>query len=80
MFAHTFDFVPLGNVQDEVNICVVVVVGASSDLYNIVGQLDVLSVRLQILGRDHDNKLDGLLSGGEVLIGPPPDRPDAFDR
>ena len=77
--ALTFNFVPLGDVQDEVNICIVVVVRATPDLYDVVGQLYVLGVRLQIFGRDHDDELDGLFGGREVLVGPAPDRSDAFD-
>ena len=79
LFAPTFDFVPLRDVQDEINIRVVVVVRATPDLYHVVGQLDVLRVRLQIFGRDHDDEFDGLFSRSEVFVGPPPDRPDAFD-
>ena len=68
LFAPTFDFVPLRDVQDEINIRVVVVVRAAPDLYDVVCQLNVLRVRLQIFGRDHDDELDGPLLGGEVLV------------
>ena len=75
----TFHIVPLGDVEDEVDVGVVVVVGPAPDLHHVVGHLDVLGVGLEVLGSDHDDKLDGPLLGGEVLVGPPPDRPDALD-
>ena len=79
ILALTLNFVPLGDVQDEVNIRIVVVVGAAPDWHDVISQLDVLRVGLEVLGRDHDDKLDGLLGGGEVLVGPAPDGSDAFD-
>ena len=75
----TFHVVPLGNVEDEINIGVVVVIGPTADLNNVVGHLDVLGIGLEVLGGDHDDKLDPLLLGGKVIVGPSPDRPDAFN-
>ena len=75
----TFHIVPLGNVEDQVDVGIVVVVGPSPDLNDVVGHLDVLRVGLEVLGSHHDDELDGPLLGGEVLVRPAPDRPDALD-
>ena len=75
----TFHIIPLGNVEDQVNVGIVVVIGSSADLNNVVRHLDVLRIGLEVLGSHHDDKLDRPLLGGKVLVRPAPDRPDALD-
>ena len=69
----TFHIIPLGNVEDQIDVGIVVVIGPSPDLNNVVGHLDVLGIGLEVLGSHHDDKLDRPLLGGEVLVRPAPD-------
>ena len=78
MLILTLHVVSLGNVEDEVYIGVVVVIGAALDLAHVVGHLDVLRVGLEVLRGDHDHEADGALLRGEVLVGPAADGADAF--
>lgn len=95
---HGVDVHTLRNIDNELDIGVVVVVGTSGHLnaalatasahrtsskrthLNIlVRHADVLSVRLEILGRGHDGELDRPLVA-KRLVCPFPHRADLFDR
>ena len=51
----------LGHVDNELNVGVVVVVGATGDLDILVRHTDVVCVGRQVLGSGHDGELDGAL-------------------
>ena len=73
----TFDIISLGNADDQIDISVIVVVGSSLHLTDVVSHFDVLCVGLQVFGGHHDNKLDcSFLQKG--FVWPAPDWPDAF--
>ena len=59
----------LGNVEYEVAVGVVVVVRAAGHGHAVVGDANVLGVGLEVLGRVHDDELDGALVA-EDLVGP----------
>lgn len=68
----------LGNVDNDIDVGVVVVVGSTGDLDVLVSHANVVGVDLEILGRGHDGKLDGALRA-ESLVGPFPDGADLLD-
>ena len=68
----------LGNVDDEVDVGIVVVVGAAGHLDVLVGHADVVGVDLEVLGRRHDDKLDGALIT-KRLVRPLADRANLLD-
>lgn len=75
----------LGNVDNELDVGVVVVVCAAGDLDIVVGHANVVGVGLQVLGGGHDGEVDGalvakhfvgpfsdgsnLLDGGDAVVG-----------
>jgi hypothetical protein len=67
-----------GNIDDELDVGVVVVVGATGNLDVVICHPDVVGVGLQILGRGHDCELDGPLVA-EHLVGPFSHRADFLD-
>ena len=73
MNAHT-----LGNIDDELDVGVVVVVGATGDLDVLVRHADVVCVGRQVLGGGHDGELDGALIA-QCLVCPLPHGADLFD-
>jgi hypothetical protein len=68
----------LGNIDNELDVCVVVVVCATGDLDVLVRHADVLCVCLQILGCGHDGELDGTLIA-KCLVSPFADGADLLD-
>lgn len=68
----------LGNIDDEVNVGVVVVVGASWYLNILIGHADIFGVHLEILRCRHDSELDRALVA-KGLVSPLADRTDFLD-
>jgi hypothetical protein len=68
----------LSNVNDELDVGVVVVVGATRDLDVLVRHADVVCVGRQVLGGGHDGELDGALIA-QCLVCPLPHGADLFD-
>ena len=68
----------LSNVNDELDVGVVVVVGATGDLDVLVRHADVVCVGRQVLGSGHDGELDGALIA-QCLVCPLPHGADLFD-
>ena len=62
-------------VDDELDVRVVVDVRAAGHLDELVGAADKLRVRGEVLGRRHDDKLDGALVA-KRLVAPVADRHD----
>lgn len=67
------------NIHNELNVGIVVVVGSPGHGHIVIGHLDVLGIRLQILGRDHHHEAHGPLVL-EHLVGPASDGAHALDR
>ena len=67
----------LGDIDDNVDVRVVVVVRASGNLDVLVRHPDVVGVDLEILRRGHDDEFDGALRT-ERLVSPFSDRTDFF--
>lgn len=67
-----------GNVDDEIDIGVVVVVGAAGNLNVLVGHANVLGIDRQVFRSGHDNKLNGALEA-KCFVGPFADGADLFD-
>lgn len=72
------DVHPLGNIHDQLHICVVVVVGAAGHFNVVVCHSDVVCVGLEIFGGGHDCELDGALVA-ERLVSPFSNRSDFLD-
>jgi hypothetical protein len=68
----------LGHINDELDVGVVVVVGATGDLDVLVRHADVVCVGRQVLGGGHDGELDGALIA-QCLVCPLPHGADLFD-
>ncbi|PNY27761.1 Uncharacterized protein TCAP_02317 [Tolypocladium capitatum] len=68
----------LGNVDNQLDVGVVVVVGAARDLDVVVGHADVVGVGPQVLGGGHDGEVDGALIA-ERFVGPFPHGADLLD-
>ncbi len=68
----------LGNVDDELDIGVVVVVCATGDLDVVVRHPDVIGIGLKIFWRGHHCELDGPLVV-ELLVRPFSYRPNLLD-
>lgn len=68
----------LGNINDEVNVGIVVVVGASWYLNILIGHADIFGVHLEILRCSHDSELNRALIA-EGLVCPLADGADLLD-
>ena len=68
---------PLCDIQDEVTVGVVVVVGPAGDGNDAVRQFDVLRIRLHVFRSDHDKELDRPVIV-EHLVRPAPDGANAL--
>ena len=68
----------LGDVDDELHVGVVIVVGTAWHRHELVGELDVGSVGLDVVGRGHGDELDHVVAP-KGLKGPLPDGTDALD-
>lgn len=68
-----------GSLQDELDVGVVVDVGATSHHDHLVGHLDVLGTGLHVLRRGHAHKKEGL-GVAEGGVGPAADGAHALDR
>ena len=66
-----------GNLHNEIDISIVIVVGSTWYLHKLVGHSDVLGVGSQILWGGHHSKLDGTFVT-KGLVSPFPDRPYFF--
>mmetsp|Transcript_7504 Transcript_7504/g.21243 ORF Transcript_7504/g.21243 Transcript_7504/m.21243 type:complete len:306 (-) Transcript_7504:285-1202(-) len=66
---HGLDPGTLGDLQDELHICVVVVIGAAGDLHKLVCEADVLGVGLDVLRGCHGHQHNGL-ARAKRLVGP----------
>lgn len=72
------DIRALGDINNQLDVGVVVVVGAAGDLDVVVGHADVVGVGLQVLGRGYDGEVDGALVA-ERLVRPLADGADLLD-
>ena len=72
LYIHSF-----GDVHDQLNVGVVVVVRSAWYRHIVIGHLNVLSVRLQIFWCDHHHKSNRTLIS-EHLVSPSPDGSHAF--
>lgn len=68
----------LGHVDNELDVCVVVVICAARDFDVVVSHADVVGVGLQILWGGHDGEVDGALVA-KRLIRPFSDGSDLLD-
>lgn len=68
----------LGNVNDKLHICVIVVISAPRDFHILISHADVICVGLQVLWGGHDSELNRSLIA-ERLICPFPYRADLLD-
>lgn len=68
----------LGDIDNEVDVGVVVVVGTAGHLDVLVGHANVIGIHLKIFGGGHDREFDCTLMT-ESLIGPFPDRANLLD-
>mmetsp|Transcript_39813 Transcript_39813/g.94414 ORF Transcript_39813/g.94414 Transcript_39813/m.94414 type:complete len:224 (+) Transcript_39813:4634-5305(+) len=59
---HSIDLLPLGNVDNEIHVGVVIVVRAAGDLHDLVSEADVLGVGCEIIGCDHANEAQRLFN------------------
>lgn len=75
---NSVDVHPLGNIDDQFHIGVVVVVGAARHFNVVVCHSDVVRVGLQIFGGGHDRELNGALVA-ERLVSPFSNRSDLLN-
>lgn len=66
---HGVDVHTLCDIDDELDVGIVVVIGASRDLNIMVRHSDILCVGLQIFGSGHDGEVNGSLVA-ERLVSP----------
>lgn len=75
---YSVDIHALGNIDNEFDIGVVVVIGTARDFYVMISHADIIGIGLQILRRGHDGEMDCPLIA-EGLVCPFPDRADLLD-
>ncbi len=72
------DIHALSNIDNELDVCVVVIVCAARDFDIVVGHANVVGICLQILGGGHDGEVDGTLVA-KRLVSPFSDGSDLLD-
>lgn len=72
------DIHALGNVDNQLDVGVIVVVGAAGDLDVVVGHANIVGIGLEVLGSGHDGEVDGLFVA-KRLVRPFPDGTDLLD-
>lgn len=68
----------LGNINNKLDVCIVVVICATGHFDVVVGHSDVIGVGSQIFGGGHDCELNGLFVA-KRLVGPFPYRSNLLD-